>query len=56
MVDQPESELSSSNDGAEEFDCMDCAAPIVRFGSWPGQPTPIHRGTSIGTEGVGYDR
>jgi hypothetical protein len=22
---------------AEEFDCIDCAAPITRFGSWPGQ-------------------
>lgn len=22
----------------EEFDCIDCAAPIVRLGGWPGQP------------------
>jgi hypothetical protein len=21
-----------------EFDCIDCATPIVRFGSWPDQP------------------
>jgi hypothetical protein len=24
--------------GGEEFDCIDCGAPIVRFGGWPDQP------------------
>jgi hypothetical protein len=25
-------------DGVEEFDCIDCGAPITRFGGRPAQP------------------